>query len=102
MNEFDLVSAGTAPSLGVRRSLLLAGLSFSALLTIMMPMTMHSDLSIAVNYALADDGEGGGEGAGEGGEGDGDNNDHDDGDAEDDDDGDAEDDDDGDAEDDDG
>jgi hypothetical protein len=57
-------SSGRFISYGARRSLLLAGLSFSALLTIMAPITVNHGLHITFNQAWADSegGDGGGDG----------------------------------------
>jgi hypothetical protein len=79
-------SSGRFISYGARRSLLLAGLSFSALLTIMAPITVNHGLHITFNQAWADSeggdgGDGGGDGdGGDGGDGDGDHSDSDNGD----------------------
>jgi len=73
-------SSGRFVSYGARRSLLLAGLSFSALLTIMAPITVNHGSLITFNQAWADsEGGDGGDGGGDGGDG-GDNGDHGDGD----------------------
>ena len=81
MKELHLTSAVAGSprplvSRRARRSLLLASLSFSALLTIMAPVTVHHGLHIAFNQAWADSEGGDGGQGGDGGEGDG-GDDHD-------------------------
>jgi len=113
MNELTLIpSVPPAPHQGtcssMRRSLLLAGLSLSAFLSIAAPVSLDDGFQVGFHQAWADSeggghgGEGGGGSDGGGNDGDhdgGGDNDHDDGNANDHDDGDAEDHDDGDAED---
>ena len=71
MNELHLTpKAGRLISYRARRSLLLAGLSFSALVAIAAPISLNHALHITPNHAWA--ASEGGEGNGDGGEGGGD------------------------------